>query len=181
MECFHFSEQRFPRISLNKVPIISVQHFLLSILYYRHINFYSVSKNQLIFLEKCLTHDVTPKSFRIKPPIKSQKAIRITKEYRKKLLVLAKNDAKQRLRNYNIEVNDLSQKLRSVLSDDHYETIERIIDKSKEKEYVKKRNHLIVKYQSLTKGKKIQEITGNKSLLKPAVLNKRSLDINWNF
>ena len=63
----------------------------------------AVSKNQLIFLEKCLTHDVTPKSFRIKPPIKSQKAIRITKEYRKKLLVLAKNNAKQRLRNYNIE------------------------------------------------------------------------------
>ena len=26
MQCFHFSEQRFPRISLNKVPIISVQH-----------------------------------------------------------------------------------------------------------------------------------------------------------
>ena len=137
----------------------------------------AVSKNQLIFLEKCLTHDVTPKSFRIKPPIKSQKAIRITKEYRKKLLVLAKNDAKQRLRNYNIEVNDLSQKLRSVLSDDHYETIERITDKSKEKEYVKKRNHLIEKYQSLTKGKKIQEITGNKSLLKPAVLNLTKQEI----
>ena len=29
MECFHFSEQRFPRISLNKVPIVSVQHFSL--------------------------------------------------------------------------------------------------------------------------------------------------------
>ena len=94
----------------------------------------AISKNQLIFLEKYLTYDVTPKSFRIKPPIKSQKAIRITKEYRKKLLVLAKNDAKQRLRNYNIEVNDLSQKLRSVLSDAHYETIECITDKSKEKE-----------------------------------------------
>ena len=67
----------------------------------------AVSKNQLIFLEKCLTHGVTPKSFRIKPPIKSQKAPPITKDYRKKLLVLAKNDAKQRLRNYNIEVNDL--------------------------------------------------------------------------
>ena len=131
----------------------------------------AVSKNQLIFLEKCLTHDVTPKSFRIKPPIKLQKTIGITKEYRKKLLVLAKSDAKHRLRNYNFEVNDLSQKLRSILSDAHYETIERITDKSKEKEYVKKRNHLIEKYQSLTKGNKTQEYTGNKSLLKPAVLN----------
>ena len=77
----------------------------------------AVSKKQLIFLEKCLTYNVNPKSFRIKPPIKSQKDTRITKKYRKKLLVLTKNDAKQRLRNYNIEVNDSSQELRSVLSD----------------------------------------------------------------
>ena len=63
----------------------------------------AVSKNQLIFLEKCLIYDITPKSFRIKPPIKSQKATRITKEHRKKLLVLAKSDAKQRLGNYRSE------------------------------------------------------------------------------
>ena len=30
MKCFHFSEQRFPCICLNKVPIVSVQHFILS-------------------------------------------------------------------------------------------------------------------------------------------------------
>ena len=30
-ECFHFSEQKFPRICLNEVPLVSVQHFLLSI------------------------------------------------------------------------------------------------------------------------------------------------------
>ena len=62
-------------------------------------------------MENCLTHDVTRKSFRIKPPIKSQKATHMTKDYRKNVLALAKNDAKQRLRNYNIEVNDLSLKL----------------------------------------------------------------------
>ena len=76
-----------------------------------------ISKNQLIFLEKFWTHNVTPNSFRIKLPIKSQKANRITEESRKKLLVLAKNNAKQRLRNYNIKVNDLSLELRSVLSE----------------------------------------------------------------
>ena len=102
-------------------------------------------------MEICLTNDVTPKSFRIKPPIKSHKATDIAKEYRKNLLVLAKNDAKQRLRNYNIEVNYLSQDLRSVLSDAHYETIERITNKSKEKEYVKKRNHLIESIKTIQK------------------------------
>ena len=111
----------------------------------------AVSKNQLIFLEKCLTHDVTPKSFKIKPPIKLQKATRITKEYRKKLLVLAKNDAKQRLRNYNIEVNGLSQELRSVMSDVHFEATECITNISKEKECVKKRNHLIESSRILPK------------------------------
>ena len=67
-------------------------------------------------------------SFRIKPSIKSEKATCITKENQKQLLVLAKNDVKQRLRNYNIKVNELSQKLRSVLNDAHFETIEQITD-----------------------------------------------------
>ena len=92
--------------------------------------------------------------------INSQKATHITKEYRKKLLVLAKNDAKQRLRNCNIEVNDLSQELRSVLSDARFKTIERITNISKEKQHVM-RNHVIEKYQNPTKGNKIQKITGN--------------------
>ena len=78
-------------------------------------------------------------------------------------MVSAKNDDKQRLRNCNIEVNDLSKKLRSTLSDAHFETIERITNKLKEQEYAKKRNHLIEKYQNLTKGSNIQKITGNKS------------------
>ena len=74
-------------------------------------------------------------------------------------------------------MNDLSQELRSVLSYAHFETIERITNISKEKEYVKKRNHLTEKYQNLTKGDKIQKITDNKSLLKPAVLNLTNQEI----
>ena len=92
------------------------------------------------------------------------------------MLVSAKNDAKQRLRNYNIEVNELSQELRSVLNDAHFGTIERVTNISKEK-YVKKRNHLIEKNQNLTKGNKIQKIRGNKSFLKLAVLNLTKQEI----
>ena len=95
-------------------------------------------------------------------------------------MVLAKNDAKQRLRNYNIEVNDLSQELRSLLSDAYFETIERITNISKEKEYVKKRNHLLEKYQNLTKGNKIQKIRRKKSLLKPDALNLTNQEISQN-
>ena len=53
----------------------------------------------------------------------------------------------------NIKVSDLSQELNSALSNAHFETTECITNKSKEKEYVKKTNHLIEKYQNLTKGK----------------------------
>ena len=63
------------------------------------------------------------------------------------------------------------------MSDAHFETIECITNMSKEEEYVKKRNHLKEKYQNLTKGNMIQKITGNKSLLKPAVLNLTKQEI----
>ena len=59
----------------------------------------------------------------------------------------------------------------SAISDALFETVERITNKWKEKVYVKKRNHLIEKYQNVTKGNKIQKIRGNKSLLRPAALN----------
>ena len=85
-------------------------------------------------------------------------------EYQKQLLVLAKNEAKQRLRNCNIKVNDLSQELQSVLSDTHFEIIECIKNKLKVKVYIKKRNPLIGKYQNLTKVSKIQTTIGNNSL-----------------
>ena len=67
-------------------------------------------------------------------------------------------------------MNDLLPVLRSVLSDAHFETIERITNKSKDKEYVKKRNLVIEKDQSLTKGNKILTIKGQKFLFKLAVL-----------
>ena len=76
-----------------------------------------------MFLEKCLTHDdLTTKSFRIALLFKSKKTILITKKYLRKL-ILAKNDANQRLRTYNIKVNDLSQELKNVLAHDYFEII----------------------------------------------------------
>ena len=41
-------------------------------------------------------------------------------------MVLVKNDVKQRFWTYNIKVNDLLQEVKSVLSDAHFEAIERI-------------------------------------------------------
>lgn len=61
--------------------------------------------------------------------------------------------------------------------DPYFETIEHITNNSKEKEYVKDRNHLTGKYQNMNKGNKTQAFKGNKSLLKPAVLNLTNQEI----
>ena len=74
-------------------------------------------------------------------------------------------------------MNDLLQELRSILRDAHFETIGRITNISKEKEYVKKKNHLIEKYQIFTRRNNTQKITGNKSLHTPAALNLKNQDI----
>ena len=54
------------------------------------------AKNQMIFLEKCVAHNVLPKSFMIHAPLKSQNARRIVKKCRIDLLICAKYNAKRR-------------------------------------------------------------------------------------
>ena len=44
------------------------------------------AKNQMVFLHKCLSNNVTPKSFQLRAPIKTTKCENIMKELRQKLL-----------------------------------------------------------------------------------------------
>ena len=57
----------------------------------------SIAKKQLIFLEICISNNILLKSFRLKPPIKSNKDYNIMKDCSKKLVVLSKKNAKQRM------------------------------------------------------------------------------------
>ena len=54
----------------------------------------SIAKTQLIFLKRCIKNIILPKSFRLKPPIKSIKGYNFMKDCNKKLVVLTKNNAK---------------------------------------------------------------------------------------
>ena len=53
------------------------------------------AKNQMVFLYKYLSNNVTPKSFRLRAPIKTTKCENIMKELRRKLLTHARNEAKE--------------------------------------------------------------------------------------
>ena len=72
----------------------------------------AIAKNQLIFLERCMTNNIMPKSFRTKSSILSRKGKNLIEQYQKKLLQLARNEAKERMYKNNIKVKHLSNSLK---------------------------------------------------------------------
>ena len=73
----------------------------------------------------------------------------LQEEYQVKLLKLARNEAKQRMykSRSNIVIN--LNVLKEQLSKDDYDTLITITDNTKEKHFIKKKEHLISKYNSL--------------------------------
>ena len=67
----------------------------------------AIAKKKLIFLQRCVHHNITKKSFKLKSPIKTRKAFKIMKEYSRKLTVIEKNGAKptNRQSNSNCKTN----------------------------------------------------------------------------
>ena len=105
----------------------------------------SIAKNQLIFLERCIKNNILPRSFRLKPPIKSIKGNNIMKDCSRKLVVLAKNNAKQRMYFSLKKVEEMKLYLKNILSEEHYILIQNVTDDSREKELLKKKKQLTEK------------------------------------
>ena len=93
---------------------------------------FAIAKNQMIFLQRRIYHNITLKSFRLKSPIKSRKAFNIMKVYKKKLMVIAKNNAKQRIHNAVLKVNELCKTLKAKVSEENYLLIQSITEKTRE-------------------------------------------------
>ena len=106
----------------------------------------AVAKNQLTFLQRCIYHNITPISFRLKTPIKSKKAFNIINVYKKKLVIIVKNNAKERMYKAELKVNKLCQTLKAKVSEEHYLLIQSVTEKSREYVLVKKKEHLICKF-----------------------------------
>ena len=92
------------------------------------------------------------------------------KDCRKKLVVLAKNNAKQRMYFSLKKVEEIKLYLKSILSKEHYILIQNVTDHSREKEFLKKKKQLIDKYNNLL-DKYSQHSNYKTSLIKPAILN----------
>ena len=92
------------------------------------------AKNQMVFLYKCLSNNVTPKSFRLRAPIKTTECENIMKELRRKLLTNAPNEAKRRLHECKNRIMNICSTLCQVLSPEDYD-IMWVTDTSREAEY----------------------------------------------
>ena len=73
----------------------------------------AIAKNQWIFLERCIAHDLLPSSFKSRSTIKTEKGQNITRMYNKSMLVAAKYEAKER---YHKHLHNI-RNMRSYLQD----------------------------------------------------------------
>ena len=109
----------------------------------------SMEKNELIFLERCIKNNILPKLFRLKPLTKLIKCYNIIKHWSKKLVVLPKNNAKEGMYFSLKKAAEFKLYLKNILSEEYYILIQKVMDDSREKEFLKKKKQLTEKYNSL--------------------------------
>lgn len=107
------------------------------------------SKNQFIFLQRCVRHRLIPKSLRTKDPIKTTRSRAIAKKYQFELLMSVKNDAKRRYFKNVTDTTEIQEELRGILSPEDMEIIERVTEKSREEMFKRSKRILIKKFEIL--------------------------------
>ena len=73
------------------------------------------------------------------------------KDCSKKLVVLAKNNTKQRMYSSLSKVEEIKFYLKNILSEEHYILIQNVTDNSTEKEILKKKKQLILTSNEIPK------------------------------
>ena len=63
-------------------------------------------------------------------------------ECKKKLIVIAKNNAKERMHNTLLKVNELCQNSEAKVSEGHYLIIQSVTEESRKNEFIKKKEDL---------------------------------------
>ena len=130
------------------------------------------SKNQLIFLERCVSHHIIPKFLGIKDPIRNRRSKGMFTRFRYEMLVCLKNETKHRHFNVVKKVKDLQLELSTKLSNEDTDIINDITEKAREAMFFKSKERIKKKFDILqtctTPGK---DICRNQKHVKEAVLN----------
>ena len=141
----------------------------------------ATSKNQMIFLLRCLHHRILPKSFKSKPVLCTEQGRNITFRYNLQMLQATANSVKKVYHSQLSQITALTSDLKSTLSDDDFESLMRITDSAKENIFKRTRDQLKDKFEQLrntkygnndgNKNSRQETIANELKLVKPAVLN----------
>ena len=142
----------------------------------------ATAKNQWIFLERCICHDILPKSFATRPTINTHKARNITNAYNKSILVAARTEAKERYHGYLQNIKSIRSHLIEKLSPEHFNIVDNVTEKSRESTFLKKRTQLQEKFSLLHKRKNNHQVNVDQrrqsTTVKSAVLNLAKVSLS---
>ena len=99
------------------------------------------------------------------------------KEYSQKLIVIATNGVKQRMNEATVKEKQICENLKRRINDEHFALIDRTTEKSKEKEFTKKKNHLINKFEKLKNSTEKKGKQKTTSYIKQAVINLTDIEL----
>ena len=130
------------------------------------------TKNQSIFLERCVSHKLIPKSLRIKSPVNNIKTNGIVQRYQLELLITIKNDASRKYFNLSKRISELKLELAVILSEDDMITINNVTEQSREKMFNSSKLRLLNKFRILKEmDNKKQYDTQRTNYVKESVIN----------
>ena len=114
----------------------------------------ALTKNRILFLERCRHHSLTPRFLNVKCPIKSPHARRLTEKYQKDLVceILKLNRAD--LHRKKRKEKDLRDKIETKVSPPDFKKITNVIQKSHEKTFKTQSQKLRNKFQLILEKQK---------------------------
>ena len=107
------------------------------------------AKNQFIFLQKCLSHKLIPKSLCVQSPVKSRRTKNILLQFRLDLLRCAKNEAKYRYFSQVNNVNETKAELASIVNENDMVIIHQVTEKAREAMFKRSKERLVKKFKVL--------------------------------
>ncbi|XP_065645630.1 uncharacterized protein LOC136076094 [Hydra vulgaris] len=151
------------------------------------------SKNQWIFLQRCVKHCIIPRFLRIKNPLNSKFSKCLMIKVKKDLLLHTQKLAKKRYFNNIISIKKLEEFIKSCVNNEDFQKITNITDKSYEYMFLQSRNKLKNKFDLLIKESRykdndnqrkykfIKEVTFNLCADNIPTHHKKLLDLGPNF
>ena len=86
------------------------------------------AKNQLVFLNRCIHHQLIPRFLRVHCPITSVRGTNIANQFRRDLLIATRNDTRGRFFRSHQDINTLKVEIQTILSEEHFNILQRITE-----------------------------------------------------